>query len=822
MTPAPSFRRRVQSLRDDLPARQRVLLALATALALGAALLAFVALRRAEDARRLEAARELVDERCELLRTTSARSLEVLYSLAGFLGTTPDATRDQFAQFVRGALARLPELQALEWVPAVSDTERADFEARARRDGLRDFTVTELVDAHGSGVREQADHRQIAPATTRPLYLPVYYAEPRDLNAQALGLDLSSDPVRRAALSRAREAQGPAASAPVRLAQERQRDAYGFLVFLPVHGANGLRGFALAVFRAASLFAPALGSNAMFEIAVFDGDRELLRVRPGQAARAPLLEHLSFAGRDYELRFAPTARFLAEHAELGTYGYPAFGLALALALVGYAARGMAERTRIGRSNTLLSNEVGVRRRAQEEASAARAAQSKFLANMSHELRTPLNAIVGYAQLLSRHELDAQRQQQAFATIVESSSHLLGLIDEVLDLSKIEAGAVTLHEVDFNLGSLVSGLASLFTHKCERRGLRLKVEGLGARPHWVRGDESKLRQVLINLLGNAVKFTSQGEVRLRVVPEEGRLVRFEVIDSGRGISEADQERVFGAFVQTARESEGSGLGLAISRQLVGLMGGELSLRSSPGWGSNFFFTLDFAAPRAVAPSQLEQRYPNVKLATPVSALVVDDLELNRNVLGDVLTAIGCSVSKAASGREALQWLETGRPDVVFMDIRMPDMDGIETVRHMLELPALHACKLVALSASALKGQREQYLQAGFHDFIAKPFRMERIGDCLATLLSVSFVRVSAEPAVQAADVSQRAIPGVLHERIRDAAKLYQTTRLRSALRELAALGEHPRALAELLETHALAHDMQAILDKLDALPTELRS
>jgi signal transduction histidine kinase/DNA-binding NarL/FixJ family response regulator len=872
------LRRLLRSLveRTQLSAAQLLALCCFAAVALAATALSLSWLMHREQQTLREQTHAHARERVELLRTTTLRSLEVLHSLSAFVTTTPEVSRGQFAAFVHGALERLPELQALEWVPAVADHERAEYEARARADGLSDFSLTEL-DAH----------RKLRPARGRPEYFPVFYVEPQRPNAAALGLDLSADPARKSALDRARTSGRASATAPIQLAQETRHGQFGFLVFLPVYAAaaptrleprgerGSLRGLVLAVFRVRDLMRPALSPEsaltrhgavadaretqprsapAQFDVAVTDvdePDKVLFRVGDGSVAQGSSaalasVEELSIAGRRFRFRFAPTRDFMRTHGYGGSYGYPWLGLMLALSVAAYVARGKARGNLLARSNALLEREIEIRKGAQQEAAAAREAQSRFLANVSHELRTPLNAIVGYSQLLSRHELPEPRRQQAFATIVESSNHLLGLVDEVLDLSKIEAGHVDLHEVDFNLGSLISGLSALVSQRCEKKGLTLKVEGLGSGPCWVRGDEGKLRQVLLNLLGNAVKFTRAGEVRLRVVPEEGQSVRFEVIDTGRGIEQADQARVFGAFVRAddGAGSEGAGLGLAICKRLVAVMGGELTLRSTPGWGSDFFFSIPFAAPRCVVSSQCERREPSVRLADGASchALVVDDVRANRELLSEVLTAVGCTVSAAESGAAALALLRsraaqphastprTGSPDIIFMDILMPGMDGIETARRILQQPELDPIKLVALSASALKGQRERYLAAGFHDFVAKPFRVERINDCLASLLTLPFVPDERAVALERDDRADRAdgsalewaalvnvaLPAPLSARIRHAAELYQTTRLRSALAELRGLGNEPRALAELLEAHAVAYDMRGILDKLDAL------
>jgi PAS domain S-box-containing protein len=470
---------------------------------------------------------------------------------------------------------------------------------------------------------------------------------------------------------------------------------------------------------------------------------------------------------------------------------------------------------LAEANQRLSDEVAIRKRAQEDAAQARDAQTQFLANLSHEIRTPLNAIIGYSQILQRYDIHAALHREALLAIVQGGHHLLSLVDEVIDLSKIESGHLQLQAADFDLGALISGLSYLFRNKSDRKGLGLRVEGLGASPHWVRGDEGKLRQVLINLLGNALKFTEQGELRLRVVPLGEETFRFEVIDTGIGIAEEDQAQVFGEFYQaeTSRAAEGAGLGLAISRRLVALLGGTLELRSTPGWGSDFHFTLAFARPLAVVASQANARHPRIRLAegTQCRVMVVDDLEQNRNVLCHMLTAIGCEVASASSGSDALAQLPEFAPELVFLDVLMPGKGGIETAREMRQMAAGEALKLVAFSASAFETQRAQYLESGFDAFMPKPFRIERINECLAELLGVTFV--AEEVAVLVADPSSIELPPELLDQLRDAAESYQVTKLRQLFEQLERGGSAQAALAERLRASAARYDMSSLLEQL---------
>jgi PAS domain S-box-containing protein len=408
------------------------------------------------------------------------------------------------------------------------------------------------------------------------------------------------------------------------------------------------------------------------------------------------------------------------------------------------------------------------RAAAEEAKAAaetaNRAKSVFLANMSHELRTPLNAILGFAQLMTRDPGLTAEQRENLETIGRSGEHLLGLINDVLELSKIEAGRVALHEESFDLHRLLDGLEEMFHLRARGKGLMLIFDRAPDVPRYVRADEGKLRQVLMNLLGNAVKFTHRGGVTLRVgcspsvssacegeAPQgrEGLRLFFEVEDTGPGIAPEELDAVFDPFRQTTagqKSQEGTGLGLSISRQFVRLMGGDLTFSSALEVGSLFKFDVQAALADAadVPTARPARRVVGLEPDQPVyRLLVVEDREANRKLLVNLLTSLGSpptgfAVREAANGLEAIDLWERWHPHLVWMDLRMPVMDGHEATRRIKATTQGQATVIVALTASAFKEDRAMILSEGCDDYVRKPFREEEIFDTLAKHLGVRFV------------------------------------------------------------------------------------
>jgi signal transduction histidine kinase/DNA-binding response OmpR family regulator/ligand-binding sensor domain-containing protein len=519
--------------------------------------------------------------------------------------------------------------------------------------------------------------------------------------------------------------------------------------------------------------------------------------------------------------------------------------------------------------------------AKHAAEAANRAKSTFLANMSHEIRTPLNAVLGYAQILQQDRSLGTDQRQSAATIERSGSHLLSLINEVLDLSKIEAGKMELSEKDFDLRELIRSLSEMFELRCRQKGLEWRVEwelttehtawrnpsqkqleesanntgqeidskeethqgredrkeiqefsnlrvlgdllfkpeakkssltdstdegsagtasdpspsvtsvvsssesSLCLNPIPVRGDEVKLRQVLINLLGNAVKFTEHGEVVLRIefsdqlpvisgqqptrAPEAPRitdhcsLITFSVIDTGPGIPTDLRDKIFEPFTQgeEGRQHGGTGLGLAIARRQIELMGGELRLDSEPGRGSRFCFSLRFApalAQEQESAAMLHKPPPRLRAGTHVRALVADDVAENRDILGRVLRAFGADVTDVRDGEQAFRELSSQPYDIAFLDIRMPGMTGYQVAQRISAEGGPNRAKLVAISASVLKHEQESYAEAGFDGFVPKPYRFEQIRECLEKHLGVTCEEAASEVGTSRYDVPARAAAG----------------------------------------------------------------
>ncbi len=492
-------------------------------------------------------------------------------------------------------------------------------------------------------------------------------------------------------------------------------------------------------------------------------------------------------------------------------------LIVAVAFVSSARYYTQRRTRLLREEQLAEE-----RRARAVADAARSAaeganqaKSAFLANMSHEIRTPMNAILGYAQILRDQSSLSKEQRRSIESIYVNGGHLLALINDVLDLSKIEAGRMEVLVDDLELNQLVENLATMFALRCQQKGLQWRIEKrgiLGA----VRGDQNKLRQVLVNLLGNAVKFTEEGEVVLSVEAREGDVYYFAVWDTGPGIARQEQRAIFEPFSQGAvdLDEEGTGLGLAIARRHVELMGGKIELDSALGGGACFYFCLDL--PPAENLVSTHRRYDQVVRLAPrfaPKALVVDDVATNRDILTKVLRRIGVEVEQVDSGIAALEALKRGSPDIVFMDIRMPGMNGIEVLQQMRKIHG--DVPTVAISASVLEHDRRRYAQAGFAAFVDKPFRIERIYACLDELLGVQFEYVESDDENQSrVDFNGMSLPASVCAQLRQAAEAHNVTEIKIGLEALRQLGVEESRLAAHVDELVQRYDLDAVLEILE--------
>jgi signal transduction histidine kinase/FixJ family two-component response regulator len=384
------------------------------------------------------------------------------------------------------------------------------------------------------------------------------------------------------------------------------------------------------------------------------------------------------------------------------------------------------------------------------AESANRSKSEFLANMSHELRTPLNAILGFSQLMNRETSLTTEQQENLGIINRSGEHLLSLINDILDLAKIESGKTTLYSTDFDLYALLNLSVEMLALKAESKGLALIIERDSNLPRYIHSDDKKLRQVLINLLGNAIKFTNEGSVTLSVRKRELdksnmiNIIAFEIEDTGAGIAPEEIDNLFQAFVQTetGRQSqEGTGLGLPISKKFVELMGGKITVSSQLGKGTIFKF--DIQAQEAEEIQLNEQKStPRVMGLQPQQQeyriLVVDDRLENRQLLLKLLRPIGFQVQEAVNGQEAVEIWQQWQPHLIWMDMRMPVMNGYEATQQIKAHLQGQATVVIALTASTLETEKAVVLSAGCDDFVRKPFREEVIFAKMAQYLGVSYL------------------------------------------------------------------------------------
>jgi PAS domain S-box-containing protein len=464
------------------------------------------------------------------------------------------------------------------------------------------------------------------------------------------------------------------------------------------------------------------------------------------------------------------------------------------------------------------------RRAKEAAEAATRAKSEFLTSMSHELRTPLNGVLGYAQLLQRDRSLSTGQREALEAIGKCGSQLLDLINDVLDLSKIEAGRLDIEQGPTDLARLVIDLKFVVGEAADRKGLGLTTYVDPEIPKSVSLDGRRLRQVLLNLLGNAIKFTEAGDVRLTITRRD-QILGFDVVDTGAGIEPEALTEIFAAFAQTTSGAAagGTGLGLAICDRLITRMGGQLNVESELGRGSRFWFELPLVQGRQAAREEPEEHASTLppfdaRLAPDqdLTALVVDDTAANRHIMASLLESAGVRVFTAADGLEAIEAAQTHRPHIIFMDLKMHGLDGIEAARRLTRDPATSSIPIVAVTASALGNSRQRSRDAGCVDYIAKPVRAQQMYGMLQTHLGARFVGERPSSMARHADLAALHRRVEIGGRLRSAIAIGDVSAIQDVARHLLTGTPAEAAVGERINRLMTSFDFDGLSELVDAL------
>jgi two-component system, sensor histidine kinase len=688
-----------------------------------------------------------------------------LLGIVSLFDASEDVTRKDFKIYTRTILKNNSFIQALEWIPKVDYLEKLKFKETAINDGLKTFQII-----------EKADHNQMITAEKRQTYFPVYYVEPIAGNKRAIGFDLGSNLTRLKSLEEARDTGTTVATSKITLVQEKGSQS-GILIFAPIYKTKNipnnlndrreqLKGFALGAYRVGDMIEKIIIPHLPIGIGltIYEEKKTSDKLIYGlENVKKDLMfkSRVSVSGKEWVLIWREKNSVLYRD-KISENGLISLGLLIFFVLLSFVMEMIIARTEIIQEEVNvrthdLKVEIEERKKAEfraersareskiyaDSAEASARTKDEFLANISHEVRTPLNGVVGYCSLLEEEELN--KNSKEYVKIIKNCSNsLMVIINDILDFSKIETGKLNMNSEPFNLIELIESSMTIFTAQALEKKVKM-IYSLGPKvPKKIIGDSHRLRQILINLLGNGLKFTSTGSIVINVSIKEDFedkiVLLFKIEDTGIGIPEEMKNRLFAPFQQgdstISRKYGGTGLGLVICRKLVKMMKGNIWLESTEDVGSTFFFTIEAQEVKLGWSQEEEKSEDSVGnlIYTKLKILIAEDNLINQKLAKSLLHKIGYEdVDIVENGKKAVEALSVKSYDVILMDIQMPIMDGYEATKTICQKwDKDNRPSIIGFSANTFQSDIDKGFESGMEEYLQKPIDVERLAAVLQNL------------------------------------------------------------------------------------------